>query len=157
MSPPKPQRPGDRKVCVNRKARHDYEIVDTIEAGIVLSGSEVKSLRAGTAQLADAYAFIGSEGVVLRNLEITAYSHDHTGMGESRRSRKLLLHAAEVHKLRGRLRESGMSLVPLSIYFKGPWAKCELAVARGRRKSDKRHALRALAAERDMDRARRRR
>jgi SsrA-binding protein len=152
-----PGKDGRRMVCANRKARHDYEIVDTLEAGLILTGSEVKSLREGKGQLADAYAVVGQDGVILKNLEITPYTHDHSGETRSKRPRGLLLHAAEVRKLKSRLREQGLALIPLSIYFQGPWAKCELAVARGRRKADKRQALRQKAAEREMDRARRRR
>ena len=142
---------------MNRRARHEYEILDTVEAGLVLTGSEVKSLRDGQGQLADAFASLTAEGVVLRNFEIPAYRHDHSGATQARRTRRLLLRGAEIRKLQSQLREQGLALVPLSVYFSGPWAKVELAVARGRRKADKRQALRTREAQRDMDRAYRRR
>jgi SsrA-binding protein len=150
------KRPGQNVVCVNRKARYDYEVIDTCEAGLVLKGSEAKALREGKGNLVDAYALLHLEGPMLHGLEISCYSHDNEGDLPARRSRGLLLHAAEIRKLRTRMRERGLALIPLQLYFKGPWAKVELALARGRRKTDKRQALRAKAEQRDVDRAYRR-
>lgn len=149
--------PKDRTVCVNRKARHDYEILDRFEAGLVLVGSEAKALREGQGNLVDAYVMIRDGRPVLHNLEISRYSHDTHGDLPTRRQRGLLLNKAEIRKLGGRLREQGLALIPLSIYFKGPWAKLELGLAKGRRKADKRQALRKKAADRDVERALRRR
>ena len=146
-----------RAVCLNRKARFLYEVLETVEAGLVLTGSEVKSLRDGLGQLADAYAFVGEGQPMLKGLEITPYVNDHSGTTRSKRARKLLLHKAQIAKLATRARERGVSLVPLSIYFRGPWAKVELAVAKGRRKADKRQAIKEREHERDIDRATRRR
>lgn len=143
-----------RTVCMNRKARRDFEIEAVIEAGISLRGAEVKALREGKGNLRDAYARIVGGRPVLVDLEITPYSHDHTGDEEPRRTRPLLLKRAEIRKILSRLREPGRTLVPLSIYFKGPWAKVELGLAHGRRKADKRQAIKEREAKRDMDRAR---
>ena len=153
---PSMKRPGENVVCVNRKARYDYEVIDTYEAGLVLKGSEAKALREGKGNLVDAYAQLHADGPVLHGLEITCYSHDNSGNLPARRNRGLLLHAAEIRKLRTRMREKGMALIPLRIYFKGAWAKVELGLARGRRKTDKRQHLRAKAEQRDAERAYRR-
>jgi SsrA-binding protein len=146
-----------RAVCVNRKARHDYLIEATVEAGLALRGGEVKALRQGNGNLVDAYALLRGGRVTLHDFEIARYSHDHTGGEQPRRSRALLLHAAEIRKLAMKLREPGMTLVPLAVYFKGPWAKVELGLARGKRKHDKREALKRRQDQREMDRAHRRR
>jgi SsrA-binding protein len=138
--------PGTLVVASNRKARHDFFILDTVEAGMVLHGSEVKSLRAGQVQLADAYArSIGSE-CWLEGVHIAPYSFA-TGVGrvDPDRARKLLLRRDEITRLRDRVQQEHLSLVPLAIYFKEGRAKAELAVARGRRKEDRRQAM----AERD--------
>ncbi len=148
---------GPRLVCLNRRARHDYDILSRFEAGLALTGSEVKALREGKGNLTDAWAEIRGSIPLLNGLEISPYSHDRSAQLAPRRQRKLLLHAAEIRKLKAELHESGLALVPLSIYFKGPWAKIELGLARGRKKADKRQALRRREAERDMDRAYKRR
>ena len=145
-------------VCSNRKARHDYEILDRVEAGLVLRGTEVKALREGKGNLVDAYVTFEDERPVLLKFEISPYSHDRSGEGEgTRRARQLLLKKPEIRKLRARLRERGLTVVPLSVYFSGPWAKVELGLARGKAKADKRQALKRREAEREMDRAARRR
>ena len=150
--------PDDRRVaCLNRKARHEYMIEAVIEAGLELRGGEVKALRQGNGNLVDAYALVREGQVTLHDFEISRYTHDHTGGEQPRRSRRLLLHAAEIRKLIMKLREPGMTLVPLSVYFKGPWAKVELGLARGKKKHDKREALKRRQDEREMDRQRRRR
>lgn len=143
----------DRKVvCVNRKARHDYDLVDSFEAGLVLTGPEVKALREGKGNLVDAYVMIRQERPQLLNFEISAYTFDQTGTANPRRTRGLLLHRNEIRKLIARTREKGLTLVPLQVYFRGPWAKVEVALGRGRRKADKRQALRAKADRRQTDR-----
>lgn len=151
-------RPSDpRVIATNRRARHDYEILERVEAGLVLRGSEVKALREGRAQIGDAYAVLEEGRASLRNLEISKYSFDTSEPGDAKRPRELLLHRHELRKLAGRMREKGLTVVPLSLYFRGPWAKVELALVRGRAKADKRQALRQRAAEREMERARGRR
>jgi len=141
-----------KTVCVHRRARFDYEIVSTLEAGLVLQGAEVKALREGKGNLVDAWVQLRDGVPVLHNLEISPYSHDTARGSEGRRSRTLLLHADEIRKLDQRLREKGLTLVPLEIYFHGPWAKAEIGVCRGRRKADKRQLLMRREAQRDIDR-----
>jgi SsrA-binding protein len=149
--------PENKTVCLNRRARFDYEILDRFEMGMALAGSEVKALREGKGNLADSYVDLRDGRLLLVNMEISPYSHDHSGTLATRRSRPLLMHAAEIRRLATRTREKGLTLVPLSVYFKGPWAKLEVALARGKRKGDKRQAIRKREAQRDIDRARRRR
>ncbi len=144
-------------VCVNRKARFDYEILDRVEAGLVLSGSEVKALREGKGNLVDAYVMVRDGRAQVLNLEISRYTHDHVAALAPRRVRGLLLHQREIRRLEARVREKGLTLVPLSVYFKGPWAKLEVALARGKRKSDKRETLKRREDQREMDRLRRHR
>jgi SsrA-binding protein len=141
-------------VCVNRKARHDYLIEETYEAGLVLTGSEVKSLRAGRANLKDSHARITAGGeAVLVGTHISPYGPAvHTGH-EPTRPRKLLMHRRELARLIGKVKERGFTLVPLRLYFKGPYAKIELALARGKRQYDKRVALREKDVKREMARA----
>jgi SsrA-binding protein len=140
-----------RKVIVsNRKARHDYSILDTYEAGIALVGTEVKSLRAGRASLVDAFATVDDGEVWLRNVHIPEYVQGTWTNHEPRRHRKLLLHRAEILKLIGKTKESGLSLVPLSMYFKDGKVKVELALAKGKKAYDKRQTLAKRDAEREM-------
>jgi len=135
------------KVVVrNRKARHNYQILATIEAGIALMGSEVKSIREGKVQLADAYAVIENGQVLLKNLHIPPYKQTGIEGHDPTRTRRLLLHKKEIRK----------TLIPLTIYFKGKHAKIELALAVGRKKYDKRQALKEKDMKRDMDRERKR-
>jgi SsrA-binding protein len=143
-----------RSVCVNRRARHDYDVLQRLEAGLVLRGSEVKALREGKGNLVDAYVSLRDNRPVLHNLEISPYSHDTSERdGETKRNLGLLLKGAEIRKLVQSLREKGLTLVPLEIYFHGPWAKVEVGVCRGRRKADKREKLKSQEAARDIDRA----
>lgn len=143
-----------RKVIVsNRRARHDYTIVDTYEAGVALVGTEVKSLRAGKASLADSFATVDDGEVFLRGLHIPEYAHGTWTNHEPRRTRKLLLHRKEIEKLIGKTKESGLSLVPLSLYFKNGKVKVELALAKGRKAHDKRQAIAKRDAQREMARA----
>ena len=142
-----------RKVIAsNRKARYEYEILDTFEAGMVLLGPEVKSLRAGKASLGDAYAEIRRGEVYLLNAHIGAYEQAGRANAPPRRERKLLLHRHEIARLVGRVVERGLTLIPLQLYFKDGRAKVELALARGKRRYDKRQAIRKRENERDLKR-----
>jgi SsrA-binding protein len=140
-------------VASNRRARHDYEILDTFEAGIALRGSEVKTLREGRASLQDAYAEV-QDGEVILHMQIPAYSHTGYEGHEPTRPRKLLLHRKEIDQLARRVAERGLTLVPLRLYFKQQLVKVELAVARGKRAYDKRQAIARRDAAREMDRVR---
>ena len=143
-----------RKVIVsNRKARHDYTILDTYEAGIALVGTEVKSLREGRASLVDAFATVDDGEVWLRNVHIPEYVQGTWTNHTPRRTRKLLLHRREILRLIGKSKESGLSLVPLSMYFKDGKVKVELALARGKKSYDKRQDLAKRDAQREMTRA----
>ncbi|WP_158886396.1 SsrA-binding protein SmpB [Amycolatopsis anabasis] len=143
-----------RKVIVsNRRARHDYSILDTYEAGLVLVGTEVKSLRAGKASLADAFATVDDGEVWLRNVHIPEYEQGTWTNHMPRRNRKLLLHKGEIEKLIGKTKEGGLSLVPLSLYFKDGKVKVEIALAKGKKAYDKRQALAKRDAQREMSRA----
>ncbi len=142
-----------RQVARNRRARHDYDILETVECGIALQGSEVKSLRAGRVSLQDAYARIERGEAWLLGVHIPPYAHaSGFGAHEPDRPRKLLLHRTQIDELLGRTQQQSLTLVPLSIYFKEGKAKVELALARGRRQYDKRHAIAARDAEREAAR-----
>jgi SsrA-binding protein len=146
-------RAGRRSVCSNRKARHDYHILDTLEAGLILTGAEVKSLRAGQVNLKDSYARVEDGEVFLFNMHISPYEKaTHTSQDPDRR-RKLLLNASEIRKLVGRVTERGLTLVPLDVHFSGGWAKVELAVAKGKKTFDKRRDIAERDAKREMARA----
>jgi SsrA-binding protein len=141
-------RPARKLIAQNKKARHDYTIVDTYECGVVLMGTEVKSLREGRASLADAFATIDDGEVYLHNVHIPEYAFGSWTNHTPRRVRKLLLHKGEIQRLIGRTKESGLTLVPLSLYFTEGKVKVELALARGKKTWDKRQDL----ARRDADR-----
>lgn len=148
-----PKEVGQKLVASNRKARHDYHIEDTYEAGLVLTGPEVKSLRAGRASLIDGFASIENGEAWLENVHIPEYTQaSWTNVG-SRRRRKLLLHGQEIYKLTSKLRESGYTLVPLQLYFKDGRAKVEIALAKGKKEYDKRQALKEAQDKREADRA----
>lgn len=140
-------------IATNRRARHDYTILDTWECGVVLVGTEVKALREGKASLNDAFATIDDGEVWLRGLHIPEYSHGTWTNHEPRRTRKLLLHRREIEKLIGKTKESGYSLIPLSLYFKDGKVKVELALGKGRKAYDKRQAIAKRDAQREMARA----
>ncbi len=145
---------GVKVVASNRRARHDYDVVDTIEAGIALVGTEVKSLRAGQIVLKDAYARVEDGELWLLNAHIAPYGHaDGFGGHDPERPRKLLVHRGEIDELAGRTQQQSLTLVPLSVYFRGGRAKVELALARGRRRYDKRHAIAERDAQREAERA----
>jgi SsrA-binding protein len=148
---------GTKIIARNRRARHDYHIEDVVEAGLVLTGTEVKSLRAGRASLADGFGQISDHEAWLHGVHIPEYTQGTWTNHEPRRPRKLLLHRKEIDKLASATAERGLTLVPLSLYFKDGKAKVELALARGKRTYDKRHDLAERDAARDIDRALRRR
>ena len=143
---------GRKVVAQNRKARHDYAIEDVYEAGLVLTGTEVKSLRAGRASLVDGFAVIRDGEAWLQNVHIPEYTKGTWNNHEPRRTRKLLLNRQEILRLIGKTRESGLTLVPLSLYFKDGKAKVEIALARGKRTYDKRQALAEKQASREAQR-----
>jgi SsrA-binding protein len=140
-------------IAQNRKARHDYSIVDTYEAGVVLVGTEVKSLRAGHASLVDGFATIDDGEIFLRNVHIPEYTEGSWTNHEPRRTRKLLLHKGEILRLVGKTKESGLTLVPLSMYFSDGKVKVELALARGKRSYDKRQDMARRDADREVRKA----
>jgi SsrA-binding protein len=148
---------GKKVIARNRRARHDYHIEDVFEAGLVLTGTEVKSLRAGRASLTDGFAQVSNHEVWLHNVHIPEYAQGTWTNHEPRRPRKLLLHRKEIDKLAAATNERGLTLVPLSLYFKDGKAKVELALARGKRTYDKRQDLARRDAAREVDRALRRR
>ncbi|MEW6673574.1 MAG: SsrA-binding protein SmpB [Thermodesulfobacteriota bacterium] len=141
-------------IAVNRKARHDYFIEDEFEAGMVLRGTEVKSLRLGRANLKDSYARISDGEVFVHQMHISPYPFAHYDNHDPLRPRKLLLHAHEIKRLYGKVNEKGLSLIPLKLYFQKGKAKMTLALARGKRKYDKRETLRQRDEKRELDRAR---
>jgi SsrA-binding protein len=140
-------------VARNRRARFEYEILDTIEAGIALLGPEVKSLRAGQANLSEGYAVIRGGEIFLIGVHISPYEQAGRTRPDPRRERKLLLHRAEIGRLAGQVAQRGLTLVPLELYFRNGRAKLELAVARGKRRHDKRETIRRREQEREMQRA----
>jgi SsrA-binding protein len=147
--PPK----GVQVVASNRRARHEYEILETYEAGIALRGSEVKSLRESKVQLADTYARAIGREVWLLGMHIAPYSHAFGGDGhQTERDRKLLLHRKEIDEIAERTQREHLTLVPLALYFKDGFAKVELALARGRKRHDKRQAIAARDMARDVER-----
>ena len=140
----------DRTIATNRRARHEYHILETIEAGLVLRGTEVKSLRAGGVSFKDSYATIRSGEGWLLGCHINPYSHGTDANHDPERDRKLLLHRREIERLIGKVAERGLTLIPLRLYFKGGRAKCELGLARGRKLHDKRASIREREAKREM-------
>ncbi len=140
-------------VATNRKARHDYLIEDTIEAGLVLTGSEIKSIRAGQVNLRDSYATFRNGELWLINAHIAPYKQASRQNHEPRRERKLLLHRREINRLTGKLQEKGLTLIPLQIYLRNSWAKVQLGLGRGKKSYDKRQALRERDDQRQMSRA----
>lgn len=141
------------RTITNRKARHEYHIDETYEAGIALTGTEIKSIRAGKANLQDSYARVENGELILYNMHISPYEQGNRFNHEPKRPRKLLMHKREIMRLLGLTREKGLSLIPLQLYFKRGWVKVELALARGKKKFDKREDIAARDAKREMDRA----
>jgi SsrA-binding protein len=144
---------GDRTIATNRRARHDYHILETIEAGLVLKGTEVKSLRAGQVTFKDSYATVRNDEAWLLGCHISPYSHGSDANHNPERDRKLLLHKREIARLSGKVAERGLTLVPLRMYFKQGRAKLELGLGRGKKLHDKRSALQEREVRREMDRA----
>lgn len=143
---------GRKIVCTNRKARHLFEILETFEAGLVLTGTEVKSLRAGHATMTDAYAELRDGEVFLHHFHINPYEQGNRFNHEPTRRRKLLLHKREINRLTGRTVEKGLTLVPLQVYFRRGYAKVEIALARGKKIFDKRQDIAEREMKRDMAR-----
>ncbi len=144
---------GQKFVAQNKKARHDYHIEDTYEAGMVLMGTEVKSLRAGRASLADGFVDIEDGEVWLHNVHIPEYTQGTWANHSARRKRKLLLNRAEIEKLERKTSEKGFTIVPLSLYFKDGRAKVEIALAKGKKSWDKRHSIAERQANREKEQA----
>jgi SsrA-binding protein len=145
--------PGEKNVAVNRKARHDYHIEETYEAGIVLTGTEIKSIRAGRVNIRDSYARVENGEVFLLNAHISPYEQGNRYNHDPLRPRKLLLNKREIRQLHSKTQEKGLTLIPLRIYLKNGRAKLELAVARGKKLYDKREDIAARDAKREMERA----
>jgi SsrA-binding protein len=148
---------GKKVIARNRRARHDYDIQDVLEAGLVLTGTEVKSLRAGRASLTDGFGQVTDHEAWLHNVHIPEYTLGTWTNHEPKRTRKLLLHRKQIDRLAAATAERGLTLIPLSLYFKDGKAKVEIALARGKRTYDKRHDLARRDAAREIDRALRRR
>ena len=141
-------------VCQNKKASHDYFIDEVLEAGMILLGPEVKSLRDGRANLVDGYAKVRNGEVFLYNMHITPYPYAHYLNLDPKRTRKLLLNKREIRRLIGKTKEKGYALIPLKVYFKGSRAKVEIGLAKGKKLYDKRHSLKEKELKREMDQAR---
>ena len=144
---------GDRAVATNRRARYDYEIEETFEAGMVLTGAEVKSLRAGRASLNEAYARVSDGEVWVENLHIPPYAHAADQAYDPKRSRKLLLHKREIERLIGRTQERGQTLIPMRLYFTRGLAKLQVGLGRGKRRHEKREATLEREHQREVERA----
>ncbi len=149
----KQKQAGEQNVCINRQARHNYFIDEVYEAGLVLVGSEVKSLRDGKANLKDSYARIQKGEAFLVNAHVSPYPGANQFNHEPTRTRKLLLHQREIERLSGKTREKGLTVIPLRLYFKKGKAKVELGLARGKKLYDKRETLRRKVAEREVERS----
>ncbi|MEW5947946.1 MAG: SsrA-binding protein SmpB [Thermodesulfobacteriota bacterium] len=137
-------------VCQNKKAAHEYFITERYEAGLALTGSEVKSLRQGKANLTDGYAQLVGGEVLLYNVHISPYSHTHHEEQDPTRTRKVLLHRQEIKRLIGKIQEKGFTLIPTRIYFKNGWVKVELALAKGKKLYDKRESIKRREEEREI-------
>jgi SsrA-binding protein len=149
------QATAERLVAQNRRARHDYSILDTVEAGLVLTGTEVKSLRHGKASLAEAYAVVEDGQVWVLQMHIPPYEQGNRANVDPVRKRKLLLHRSQIADLEKAVAQKGQTLVPLKLYFSKGYAKLLVGVARGKKEHDKRHAIAERDARREIDRARR--
>jgi SsrA-binding protein len=143
----------DRDIAVNRRARHEYHVEESVEAGLALMGSEVKALREGKANLKDSFGRIENGEMWLWNVHISPYGPASQFGHEPTRTRKLLLHRQEIERLQGKVKEKGLTLVPLRLYFKNGRAKVELALVRGKKQHDKRDAIRDREQKREIDRA----
>lgn len=148
-----PREQGRKVVASNRKAYHDYTVLDTFEAGMVLTGTEVKSLRAGRASLVDAFGHESNGEIFLHGMHIPEYTQGTWTNHEPRRVRKLLLHRDEIVKMRNKLRDDGLTLVPLQVYFENGYAKVEIGLAKGKKSYDKRQDLASRDAKKEISRA----
>jgi SsrA-binding protein len=148
----KDEKPNFKVVSDNRRARHEFEILEVVEAGIALSGTEVKSLRQGRANLADAFARVEEDQMWLYNCHISPYDHGNRFNHDPLRKRRLLMHKKQILKLRSRMQEKGLTLVPLKLFFKGNWAKVDLALARGKQLYDKRQSIAKRENQRQIER-----
>lgn len=142
-----------RLIAENRRAFHEYHILDRVEAGLALTGTEVKSLRMGKVSLLDSFARVENGEVWVYHMHIAVYAMGNRYNHEPMRPRKLLLHRAEINKLIGKTKEKGLTLIPIKLYWHGDWAKMELALAKGKQLFDKRDALAAKESKRDIERA----
>ncbi len=143
----------EKTIAVNRRARHDYDVLETYEAGLVLTGSEIKSVRAGRVNLRGGYARVKDGEAWLHDVHIAPYKEAGFYFGhDPDRPRRLLLHRREIERLRGRLERSGLTLIPLRLYLKGRWAKVELGLCRGRKQYDRREEIARRDARREMER-----
>ena len=142
----------EKNIAVNRKARHEYAIIQTYEAGVVLKGTEVKSLRAGKANVVDGYATVQGNEVWLIGVHINEYTQGNINNHDPLRTRKLLLNRSEIRKLIGKVKEKGLTLIPLRLYFKGGKVKVEIAIAKGKKAYDKRASIAKRDFERDQER-----
>ena len=147
------EKPEIESIAKNRRARHDYSIIDTFEAGLVLTGSEVKSLRDGKANLSDAYGIVRNGEIYIINLHISVYERASYNNHEPTRTRKLLLHKREIGRLIGAIERQGLTLIPLELYFKRGIAKVAIALGKGKRQHDKREDAKARDADREIARA----
>lgn len=143
----------EKIVTTNRRARHEYQIIENIECGLVLHGYEVKSIREGRASIQDAYGTIEGTEVFIENMHIAPYSHGDQRLIDPLRTRKLLLNRREIDRLVGKVRERGLTLIPLKLYLKGPRVKIEMGLARGKKLYDKRHDIAEREAQRAIERA----
>jgi SsrA-binding protein len=148
---------GVKVIAKNKRARHDYHVVDSVEAGVVLKGTEVKSVRLGKVQLVDSFARVEAGELYLHGAHISPYEQGNRFNVDPRRKRKLLMHKTEIARLERQVMEKGMALIPLSVYLKGGRVKVEIGVCRGKKTYDKRDTIRKRDAERDAERALRRR
>lgn len=143
---------GEKIVAVNKKARYEYEILDTLEGGLALTGTEVKSLRAGQASITEGFAVIHNNEAWLVDCQIQPYAFGNLNNHEPKRRRKILLHRREIAKLTGKIKEKGLSLIPLKLYFKNGLAKVEIGVGRGKKIHDKRETIKRRDTEREAQR-----
>jgi len=149
----KTEKPGVKVVATNRRARHEYEIIETFECGMALQGYEVKSIREGRVTIADGFASFRENEVFVENVHITPYSHGDLRVIDPLRVRKLLLNRKEISYMHAKVKERGFTVIPLKMYFKGPHVKLEVGLARGKKLYDKRHDIAERDAQRDIDRA----
>ena len=149
----RPDRQAIKPLASNRKARHDYEILESVEAGLQLAGTEVKAMRQGRVQLKDSHVEIRDGQAHLVGAHVSPYSHGNRENHDAERPRRLLLHRREIDRLYGQVQQKGLTLVPLEIYLKGPWIKVELGLARGKKQFDKRAAEKEKTIDREMHEA----